>query len=79
MKKDIHPEYNEVTVVLTNGDSFKTKSCYNKADKTIKLDVDPFNHPAWKVTSSNFVNTKNNQVAKFNTKFGNAFSAKKAK
>jgi len=28
MKPDIHPEYHEITVVMTDGTTFKTRSCY---------------------------------------------------
>lgn len=47
MKKGIHPKYHEITVVLTNGESFKTRSTYGKPGDSIKLDVDPTIHPAW--------------------------------
>lgn len=63
-------QLNEITVVLTNGKKFKTKSTYNKG-KEIALDVDPFNHPAWRKQGGQFVNVKADKVAKFNSKFGN--------
>jgi large subunit ribosomal protein L31 len=70
MKKNIHPEsYRELVVVLSNGETFNTKSCYNKSN-TLKLDVDPLNHPAWKEKNTNFINTKNDRVNKFEKKFG---------
>jgi large subunit ribosomal protein L31 len=72
MKKDIHPNgYKEIEIVLTNGTSFKTRSCYDKS-AVLKLDVDPTNHPAWKDKATNFVNTNNNQVGKFERKFGSS-------
>lgn len=74
MKKKIHPEYNDIDIVLTDNSVIKTKSCYNKPDKKIKLDVDPLNHPAWQTNLSNFVNQKNDQVSKFNKKFAGIFS-----
>ena len=43
MKKDIHPDYHEVTVVMTDGTEYKTRSTMGKAGETIKLDIDP-NH-----------------------------------
>ena len=45
MKKDIHPEYKEITVTATDGSTFKTRSTYAKGD--LRLDIDPLNHPAW--------------------------------
>jgi len=68
-KKGIHPAYNDITVVLTDGSKFKTKSCCK--EKVIKLDVDPLNHPAWREEGGRFVNLRNDQVSKFNRKFGN--------
>lgn len=70
MQANIHPELHTVTVALTNGKEFTTKSTYRKGDK-IALDVDPFNHPAWKKEGGQFINTKADKVAKFNSKFGN--------
>jgi ribosomal protein L31 len=73
MKKNTHPNgYKELSVVLTNGEVFKTKSCYSRGD-TLKLDVDPFNHPAWKKETTNFINSNNNQVNKFEKRFGAGF------
>jgi large subunit ribosomal protein L31 len=68
-RKNIHPVYNDISVVLTDGTEFKTKSC--SKNKVIKLDVDPLNHPAWKAEGDRFVNLKDDQVSRFNKKFGN--------
>lgn len=46
MRKDIHPEYKEITITSTDGTTFKTRSTYAKSDK-MTLDIDPLNHPAW--------------------------------
>jgi large subunit ribosomal protein L31 len=62
-------DYHVIGVKLTNGEVFKTKSCWGKADDTIVLDVDPLNHPAWRTDNSSFVNTKDDQIAKFKKKF----------
>ena len=67
-QKNIHPAYEEITVVLTDGTEFKTKSCCK--DKVIKLDMDPLNHPAWQADNARFINLKDDQVSKFNKKFG---------
>ncbi len=47
MKKDIHPDYHEITVKLPNGDTYATRSTYGKAGDTLHLEVDPTTHPAW--------------------------------
>ena len=67
MQKDIHPEYKEVTVVMTNGETFKTRSTY-KGDKII-LDVDITTHPAW-VGGTRFVDENVTKIAKFKERFG---------
>jgi len=43
MKKGIHPFYRTVEVVMTDGTSFKTRSCY-KGDRMV-LDIDSKSHP----------------------------------
>ncbi len=68
MKADIHPDYHEITVLMTNGEKFKTRSTYGKAGDTLTLDVDYTTHPAWTGQAS-FVNEKASQVAKFNQRF----------
>ena len=67
MKPGIHPEYHEITVVMTDGTQFKTRSCYGKAGDTLRLDIDPKSHPAW--TGQHRIIDSGGQVAKFNKKF----------
>lgn len=43
MKKGIHPFYHTVEVVMTDGSSFLTRSCYKK-DKMV-LEIDSKSHP----------------------------------
>ena len=70
-KKNIHPEYHNITIVMTDGFKIETKSCFGKEGEIIKMEIDPKNHPAWLKDGGRFLNTKDNQVAKFNKKFGN--------
>ncbi|MSO84953.1 MAG: 50S ribosomal protein L31 [Rhodospirillales bacterium] len=67
MKKNIHPEYHEISVVMTDGSSFKTRSTYGKAGDTLKLDIDPKTHPAW--TGVHRLVDSGGQLAKFNKRF----------
>lgn len=67
MKKGIHPEYHEITVVMTDGTSFKTRSTYGKAGETLRLDIDPKSHPAW--TGVHRLVDTGGQLAKFNKRF----------
>ena len=68
MKQDIHPDYHEITVVMTDGTSYQTRSTWGKAGDTMKLDIDPNSHPAW-TGGAQRINTQDTQVAKFNKKF----------
>lgn len=67
MKKDTHPDYHEITVVMTDGTEFKTRSTYGKAGDRIQLDIDPKTHPAW--TGQHRVLNQGGQLAKFNKRF----------
>ncbi len=68
MKKDIHPKYHEINVVMTDGSNFKTKSTWGKEGDTLTLDIDPKSHPAWTGGQQRLVDT-GGQVAKFNKRF----------
>ncbi len=67
MKQDIHPEYHEITVQMTDGSEFKTRSTYGKPGDTLRLDIDPKTHPAW--TGEHRLVDSGGQVAKFNKRF----------
>lgn len=69
MKKDIHPDYHTITVQLTDGTTFETRSTYGAEGDTLKLDIDPNTHPAWTGGSQRLVDT-GGQVARFNKRFG---------
>ena len=49
MKKDpdLHPDYHQIKVVMTDGTEFVTYSTYGKDGDTLTLDIDPKTHPAW--------------------------------
>ena len=68
MKKDIHPDYHEIDVVMTDGTTFKTRSTWGKASDTLKLEVDSKSHPAW--TGGKIkINDSEGQVARFEKRF----------
>lgn len=67
MKKDIHPDYHEITIIMTDGTEYKTKSTMGKAGDTLKLDIDPKSHPAW--TGQHRILDSGGQVARFNKRF----------
>jgi large subunit ribosomal protein L31 len=67
VKKGIHPKYHEITVVMTDGSEFKTRSTYGEPGATLRLDIDPKSHPAW--TGQHRLVDSGGQVAKFNKRF----------
>ena len=67
MKKGIHPDYHEITVLMTDGTEYKTRSTYGKAGDTLRLDIDPKTHPAW--TGVHRLIDTGGQLAKFNKRF----------
>ena len=68
MKKDIHPDYHEITIVLNDGSEHKTRSTWGKPGDVLKLDIDPKTHPAW--TGQHRILDSGGQVARFNKRFG---------
>ncbi len=47
MKKEGHPDYHIINVVMTDGTKYQTRSTMGKAGDTLSLDIDPKSHPAW--------------------------------
>lgn len=66
-KAGIHPDYHTITVVMTDGSRYQTRSTYGKEGDTITLDVDPKTHPAW-VGGVNL--RKTGRLESFNNRFG---------
>ena len=68
MKPEIHPDYHEITVIMTDGTEFKTRSTYGKEGESLRLDIDPLSHPAWTGGGHRLIDT-GGQVARFNKRF----------
>jgi large subunit ribosomal protein L31 len=68
MKANIHPDYHEINVVMTDGSTFTTRSTMGKAGDTLRLDIDSKSHPAW--TGVQKLMDTGGQIAKFNKRFG---------
>ncbi|QJE72316.1 50S ribosomal protein L31 [Aerophototrophica crusticola] len=66
-KADIHPDYHEINVVMTDGTTFKTRSTWGKPGDTMRLDIDTKSHPAW--TGVQKLLDTGGQIAKFNKRF----------
>lgn len=67
MKANIHPAYHDITVIMTDGSSFITRSTYGKPGDVLRLDIDPKSHPAW--TGVHRLLDSGGQLAKFNKRF----------
>ncbi len=68
MKKDIHPDYHTITVKMTDGTEYQTRSTYGKKGDTLALDIDPTVHPAWTGGNQRLMDT-GGRVSKFKKKY----------
>jgi large subunit ribosomal protein L31 len=76
MKADTHPDYHFITVVMTDGSEFKTRSTYGKEGDRLALDIDPKTHPAWTGGTAQLTD-RGGRLSKFNNRFGNLNLGKK--
>lgn len=67
MKSSIHPDYHKITVIMTDGTEFITRSTYGQEGAKLHLDIDPKVHPAW--TGMHRMVDRGGQLAKFNKRF----------
>ena len=77
MKKNTHPNYHKIKVVMTDGSHFETMSTWGKEGETLKLEIDPKSHAAW--TGGNQKVLDKGRVSKFFKKFKNLRSEEKNK
>ena len=70
MRKNIHPDYHEIEVVMTDGKKFKTKSTWGKKGDVLNLDIDPNTHPAWSGGEQKILDSQG-QISKFSKRFQN--------
>ncbi|MGY8997724.1 MAG: 50S ribosomal protein L31 [Alphaproteobacteria bacterium] len=68
MKSDIHPDYHEIKVIMTDGTEFTTRTTWGASGDTMTLDIDPKSHPAW-TGGNQRLNDSAGQVARFNKRF----------
>ena len=74
MRKNIHPNYHKIKVVMTDGSEFETMSTWGKEGDVLKLDIDSKSHSAWIGGTQKILDK--GRVNKFNLKFGNLRSKK---
>jgi large subunit ribosomal protein L31 len=75
MKKDIHPDYHSIRVVMTDGTEYMTRSTYGEEGATLQLDIDPKTHPAWTGGSQHLID-RGGRLSRFNNKFKGFMGAK---
>ena len=75
MKKNIHPDYHKINVVMTDGSKFETMSTWGKEGETLKLDIDSKSHVAWTGGTQKIMDK--GRVSRFNKKFSNLRSTVK--
>jgi large subunit ribosomal protein L31 len=68
MKADIHPDYHEIKVIMTDGSEYTTRSTYGEEGSVIRLEIDPKSHPAW--TGQHRIVDSGGQISRFNKRFG---------
>ncbi len=68
MKKDIHPSYHAIKVVMTDGTEYETRSTYGKEGASLQLDIDPKTHPAWTGGGQHLVD-RGGRVSRFNNRY----------
>jgi large subunit ribosomal protein L31 len=76
MKEGIHPDYHTITVVMTDGTEYQTRSTYGKEGDRLALDIDPKTHPAWTGGSTTLLD-RGGRVSKFNQRFAGLSFGKK--
>jgi large subunit ribosomal protein L31 len=68
MKQDIHPGYHKITVVMTDGTEFETRTTWGKEGDKMNLDIDPNSHPAWTGGNQQLVD-RGGRVSRFKKKY----------
>lgn len=76
MKPETHPDYHFITVVMTDGTEYQTRSTYGKAGDKLNLDIDSKTHPAWTGGSQQLMD-RGGRLSKFNSKFAGLSFGKK--
>ncbi len=69
MKSGTHPDYHMITVEMTDGTKFETRSTWGKEGDVLHLEIDPSTHPAWTGGQQQLL-ARGGRVSRFNTRFG---------
>ena len=68
MKKDIHPDYHLIKVMMTDGTEFETYSTYRAEGDRLKLDIDTKTYPAWTGGSHHLLD-RGGRLSRFKRKY----------
>ena len=68
MKNEIHPDHHMITVKLTDGSTYETRSTYGSEGSVLSLDIDPSAHPAWTGGNQKLMDA-GGRVSKFKNKY----------
>src|SRR5258708_29033400 len=68
MKPEIHPNYHMITVVMTDGTEYRTRSTWGKEGDKLNLDIDSKSHPAW-IGGAQQILDRGGRVARFQKEF----------
>jgi large subunit ribosomal protein L31 len=68
MKREIHPNYHTIKVVMTDGTEFETRSTWGKPGDTMRLDIDSKSHPAWTGGQQHLID-RGGRLSRFQKKF----------
>lgn len=67
MKANIHPDYHEIKMIMTDGTEHAIRTCWGKPGDVMRLDIDPLNHPAWTGGAAKVM--EKGRLAKFGNKY----------
>ena len=74
MKKDLHPGYHFVKVVMTDGTEYMTRTTWGESNGRLQLVIDSKNHPAY--TGERKILDSMGRMEKFRAKYGVKTEAK---
>ncbi len=67
MKKGIHPDYKEITVLMSDGSEVKTRSTMDVEGGVFKSEVDSRNHPFYNKDQK--IKKKADRIDRFNKRY----------
>ena len=76
MKPDTHPDYHTITVKMTDGTEFTTRTTWGKSGDKLQLDIDPKSHPAWTGGQQHLMD-RGGRLSRFQKKFAGLGISKK--